>query len=152
MSYRTKQIRGKEYIFCDWRRKYVRLTPEEWVRQQFLHYLVEQLRYPSSLIAVEIALSTGRRADAVVYSKQLVPLVIIEFKADSVALTQDTLDQAAAYNRQLQVPYLILHNGINTIVGKIVPAINTPSAENIPIQNHTIEFLDNIPSYSSLIS
>lgn len=152
MEPKIKQINGKDYIFCNWRRKYVRLTPEEWVRQQFLHYLVEQLRYPSSLIAVEIAFSTGRRADAVVYSKQLVPLVIIEFKADSVALTQDTLDQAAAYNRQLQVPYLILHNGINTIVGKIVPAINTPSAENIPIQNHTIEFLDNIPSYSSLIS
>lgn len=140
MELKTKQIKGKDYIFCDWRRKYVRLTPEEWVRQQFLHYLVNYLHYPSSLIAVEITLSTGRRADAVVYTKQLTPLVIIEFKAETVTLTQATLDQASSYNRQLQVPYLILHNGVTTIVGKI----------STKQESQSIEFLDAIPSYETL--
>lgn len=140
MEPKIKQINGKDYIFCDWRRKYVRLTPEEWARQQFLHYLVNYLHYPSSLIAVEITLSTGRRADAVVYTKQLTPLVIIEFKAETVTLTQATLDQASSYNRQLQVPYLILHNGVTTIVGKI----------STKQESQSIEFLDAIPSYETL--
>lgn len=167
MTPKTKHIQGKEYIFCDWRHKYVRLTPEEWVRQQFLHYLVEQLNYPSSLIAVEIALASGKRADAVVYSKQLVPLAIIEFKAESVTLTQSALDQAATYNRLLHVPYLILHNGATTIVGKITPSsiLHPPSSilhpqSSIPsLQGEAggrlsspIEFLDTIPSYSALLS
>lgn len=140
MEPKIKQINGKDYIFCNWRRKYVRLTPEEWARQQFLHYLVNYLHYPSSLIAVEITLSTGRRADAVVYTKQLTPLVIIEFKAETVTLTQATLDQASSYNRQLQVPYLILHNGVTTIVGKI----------STKQESQSIEFLDAIPSYETL--
>ncbi|MCQ2345455.1 MAG: type I restriction enzyme HsdR N-terminal domain-containing protein [Paludibacteraceae bacterium] len=96
----------------------MRLTPEEWVRQQFLHRLVEELHYPHGLIAVEVQL-IGKRADAVVYNKQMEPLIIIECKREDVALTQQTLDQAVIYNRQLNVPYLILHNGPTTIVTHI---------------------------------
>ena len=122
---RTRVFNGKEQIFCEWRHRWVRLTPEEWVRQQLLHRLVEQLGYPASLIAVEVAFHLpsiqggdgGRllRADAVVYDSAMRPLVLIECKAESVPLTQKTLDQAITYNRKLNVPYLVLHNGVQTI-------------------------------------
>ena len=115
---------NKEQIFCEWHHRWVRLTPEEWVRQQLLHRLVEQLGYPASLIAVEVPLaivnrqSSNRklyRADAVVYDRQMTPMMVIECKAETVLLTQKTLDQAITYNRKLNVPYLMLHNGVQTI-------------------------------------
>ena len=122
---RTRVYNNKEQVFCEWRKRWVRLTPEEWVRQQLLHRLVEQLGYPASLIAVEVAFhlpslagtDEGRllRADAVVYTRTMQPSVLIECKAETVPLTQKTLDQALVYNRRLQVPYLILHNGPQTI-------------------------------------
>lgn len=117
---------------CPWRRKYVRLTPEEWVRQNFLRRMVEEYGYPANLIGVEVALQ-GKRADAIVYSQDLQPQVLIEFKAESVPLTQKTLDQAAVYNRQLGVPYLILHNGPQTIIAKV--------------SETEIAFLPEIPKY-----
>jgi len=97
----------------------VRLTPEEQVRQRFLHILVEQYNYPEALIAVEVQLSTGRRADAVVYNQNLTPLVLIEFKAETVTLTSKVLDQIACYNRQVQVPYLMLCNGKGVIIARV---------------------------------
>ena len=121
---RTRVYNNKEQIFCEWRHRWVRLTPEEWVRQQLLHRLVEQLGYPASLIAVEVPLaivnrqSSNRklyRADAVVYDRQMTPMMVIECKAETVLLTQKTLDQAITYNRKLNVPYLMLHNGVQTI-------------------------------------
>jgi type I site-specific restriction endonuclease len=115
---RTRIFNGKEQIFCEWRHRWVRLTPEEWVRQQLLHRLVEQLNYPASRIGVEVAftLNVKRfRADAVVYDAAMQPLVLIECKAETVPLTQKTLDQALVYNRSLHVPYLLLYNGPQTI-------------------------------------
>ena len=109
---------NKEQIFCEWRHRWVRLTPEEWVRQQLLHRLVEQLGYPASLIAVEQAIQVGeakKRCDAVVYDRQMTPIMVIECKAETVPLTQKTLDQAITYNRKLNVPFLMLHNGVQTI-------------------------------------
>ena len=109
---------NKEQVFCEWRHRWVRLTPEEWVRQQLLHRLVEQFDYPASLIAVEQAITVGeakKRCDAVVYDASLQPMMIIECKAETVPLTQKTLDQAITYNRKLNVPYLILHNGPQTL-------------------------------------
>ena len=115
---RTRVYNNKEQIFCDWRHRWVRLTPEEWIRQQLLHRLVEQLDYPASLIAVEQAINVGeakKRCDAVVYDRQMNPLMVIECKAETVPLTQKTLDQAITYNRKLNVPFLMLHNGVQTI-------------------------------------
>ncbi|MBO4249981.1 MAG: type I restriction enzyme HsdR N-terminal domain-containing protein [Paludibacteraceae bacterium] len=115
---RTRVFNGKEQIFCDWRHKWVRLTPEEWVRQQLLHQLVEQLEYPASLIAVEAAITIGevsKRCDAIVYDRTMQPLLLIECKAETVLLTQKTLDQAVTYNRKLNVPYVLLCNGVQTI-------------------------------------
>ena len=84
---RTRIQNGKEQIFCDWRHRWVRLTPEEWVRQQLLHRMVEQLGYPASLIAVEQAITVGdarKRCDAVVYNTLMQPLMLIECKAETV--------------------------------------------------------------------
>lgn len=115
---KTRLHNDKEQIFCEWRHRWVRLTPEEWVRQQLLHQLVEQLHYPASLIAVEAAIRVGevhKRCDAVVYNSAMQPLVLVECKAETVPLTQKTLDQALVYNRKLNVPYLLLYNGPKTL-------------------------------------
>ena len=96
----------------------MRLTPEEWVRQHLLHLLAESLDYPASRIAVEQAICVGeakKRCDAVVYDHTMHPLMIIECKAETVPLTQKTLDQAITYNRKLDVPYLLLYNGVQHI-------------------------------------
>ena len=80
--------------------------------------MVEQLGYPASLMAVEKAITVGdarKRCDAVVYDERLAPLMIIECKAETVPLTQKTLDQAVTYNRKLNVPYVLLHNGVQSI-------------------------------------
>ena len=132
-------------VFCPFRRKNVALTPEEYVRQNFLRQLVEQYHYPASLIAVEKALppiqqTSGnthrKRADAIVYSSSMLPLMIIEFKADSVPLTRETLDQIAVYNTQLNVPYLVLHNGRETVIARV--------------QDSQITFLDQLPEWNQL--
>ena len=136
---KTRLQNNKEQIFCDWRHRWVRLTPEEWVRQQLLHRMVEQLGFPASRIAVEIAITVGevhKRCDAIVYDGTMQPLMLIECKAESVPLTQKTLDQAVVYNRRLNVPYLILHNGPQTIA--------------VHIQGEQILFGSSLPAYSSL--
>ena len=115
---KTRLQNNKEQIFCEWRHRWVRLTPEEWVRQQLLHQLVE-LAYPASLIAVETAITVGeakKRCDAVVYDRAMQPLMLIECKAENVTLTQKTLDQAITYNRKLNVTYLLLYNGVQTFL------------------------------------
>ncbi len=115
---RTRVQNNKEQIFCEWRHRWVRLTPEEWIRQQLLHRMVSEEGYPASLIAVEQAITVGdvhKRCDAVVYDSAMHPLMLIECKAETVPLTQKTLDQAITYNRKLNVPYLLLSNGAQTI-------------------------------------
>lgn len=114
---RTRINKGKEQVFCDWRRKFVRLTPEERVRQTFLHSLVEDYGYPMNLISVEHSICVAgldKRCDAVVFSRTLLPLCIMEFKAPDVPLTQQVFDQVVVYNRKLQVRYLIVSNGKQT--------------------------------------
>lgn len=127
---------NKEQVFCEWRKKWVRLTPEEWVRQQLLRYLTEQLGYPVSRIAVEAFITVGevkKRCDAIVYNEQLQPIVLIECKAETVPITQKTLDQAVIYNRKLDVPYLILYNGLQTVC---VHISNQSTSTTIPTYNH----------------
>ena len=136
-------------IFCPFRRKYVAATPEEYVRQTFLHALVEQFGYPQSLTGVEVPIAVGagvdKRCDAVVYSRSLQPLMLIEFKAPEVAITQTTLDQAAVYNTTVHAPYLILANGKQTVVARI----DKQSADGE--QTEQIQFLNHIPSWNQLL-
>ncbi len=133
---------AKSQIYCPFRRKYVAATPEEYVRQTFLRALVEQYGYPQSLIGVEVPIAVGagveKRCDAVVYTKNLQPLMLLEFKAEHVALTTEVLDQAAVYNTTVHAPYLILANGKQTVVAHIN-------------EQRQITFLDYIPAWNQLL-
>ena len=103
-------------IFDPLRRKYVALTPEEWVRQHFVNYLQTEKNYPTSLMANEVSIklnSLSRRCDTVVYNNQLKPIVIIEYKKPDVTITQQVFDQIARYNSVLRVRYLIVSNGLS---------------------------------------
>ena len=134
-----KLLNGKQHIFCDWRRKFVRLTPEEWVRQNILHSLVEDFHYPSAMLAVEQPIRVGsvqKRCDAVIYSPTLRPVCIVEFKAESVKLTREVFDQVAVYNRSLQVDNLLISNGVTTCFCRVQPS--------------TYQLLEAIPTYNDL--
>ncbi len=107
--------REKPEVFDFLRRRYVALTPEEWVRQHFIHWLVEEKGYPKGLLGNEIALQCGSkrlRCDSVLYDRQKRPMMILEYKAPTVALTQQVFDQIASYNHLLHVDYLTVSNGL----------------------------------------
>lgn len=109
-----KIVAGKEMIFCSIRKRWMVITPEEWVRQNFLLYLNEVLGYPLSLIAVEKQLIFGdvkKRFDIVVYGKDSRPLIIVECKEMNVVLDEKTLQQALRYNISVKARYLIITNG-----------------------------------------
>lgn len=109
-----KNQSGKESIFCFIRKRWVVLTPEEWVRQNFLLYLTETLHYPASLIAVEKQLMVAdlkKRFDIVVYDKNAIPFMIIECKEMNVALAENTLQQVLRYNMKVQAKYVVVTNG-----------------------------------------
>jgi hypothetical protein len=111
---RIKNEKDKEFIFDEIRKRWVTLTPEEWVRQNFLQYLTIAKKYPASLIAVEKEIAMGdlkKRFDIVVYAKNTQPRMIVECKEMNVELNSKVLDQALRYNSALQVPYLIITNG-----------------------------------------
>lgn len=121
-SFNIKLIEQRKHIFDFIRKKFVILTPEEWVRQNFLRYLVDEKKYPATLIAVEKEFklnNLSKRSDAVVYNKWAKPFLIIEFKAPEVKIDQKVFDQIARYNMQLKVDYLIVSNGMNHYCCKI---------------------------------
>lgn len=108
-----KTEKGKEYIFCIIRKRWYIITPEEWVRQNFLNYLVHVLQYPASLIAVEKQLMIGelkKRFDIVVYRND-VPFMIIECKEMNVPLSEKTVLQVLRYNSNVQAKYIVVTNG-----------------------------------------
>ena len=103
-----------ELIFDDIRKRWLVLTPEEWVRQNFLQYLILVKKYPASLIAIEKEIKLGdlkKRFDIVVYDRNTKPWMIVECKEMNVPLDKTVLDQALRYNITLQVPYLVITNG-----------------------------------------
>ena len=105
---------GKEQVLCLIRKRWILLTPEEWVRQNFLLYLTEVLQYPASLIAVEKQLMLAdvkKRFDIVVYDKDAKPFMIIECKEMNVALTENTLQQVLMYNINIKARYIVVTNG-----------------------------------------
>lgn len=111
---KIKSQQGKEFIYDEIRNQWIKLTPEEWVRQNFLQYLIQVKKYPATLIAVEKEIKLGdltKRFDIVVYDKNTQPWIIIECKEMEVALDKQVLDQALRYNITLQVPYIVITNG-----------------------------------------
>lgn len=138
---RLEQRQGKPYIWDEWRNKMVRLTPEEWVRQHLMHYLVEHLGYPKQLLGTEIGLKVGtmsKRADALLYDRQLRPQMLIECKAPEVRLSDEVLMQAIRYNMALSVPYLLLSNGLEHV------------AYHIDYTEQSYHNLSEIPNYRQL--
>lgn len=128
-------------IFDVLRRKYVALTPEEWVRQHFVHFLIEHKGYPTALLANEIELRIGGkhlRADTLLYNKELRPHMLIEYKSPTIALTQKVFDQISAYNLLLHADYLIVSNGMQHICCRM------------DYEQNTYHFLEEIPDYSEL--
>jgi hypothetical protein len=128
-------------IFDVLRRRYVALTPEEWVRQHFVHYLTGHLGYPAALMANEVSLQCGDkqlRADTVVYNRELQPRMIVEYKAPSVAITPKVFEQISIYNMMLHVDYLVVSNGMDHYCCRM------------DYGQHKYVFLETIPTYSQL--
>lgn len=128
-------------IFDVLRRKHVALTPEEWVRQHFVHYLMEHKGYPKGLLANEVELHVGDkklRCDTLLYTKKLQPQMIIEYKAPEVELTQRVFDQISVYNMLLHVDYLIVSNGLQHFCCRM------------NYESNRYEFLTDIPDYGQL--
>ncbi|MCC6769157.1 MAG: type I restriction enzyme HsdR N-terminal domain-containing protein [Bacteroidia bacterium] len=123
-------------IFDVFRKRFVLLSPEEWVRQHMLHYMVGHLGYPPGLLGVEVSLRLHglvKRADIVLYDRKADPWMLVECKAAHVQLNQNVFDQAARYNVQMRVPYLVITNGnklmaaeINQQTGTIRPLQQMP--------------------------
>ncbi|MBL7924762.1 MAG: type I restriction enzyme HsdR N-terminal domain-containing protein [Bacteroidia bacterium] len=114
-SFRVRELGQSKQIYDSVRKRFVALTPEEWVRQNLLRYMSEVCRYPPALMAVEKLVKVNglsQRADIVVYNRQGKPWLIAECKSTSVKLSQDTFLQAARYNFTLEVPFLVLTNGL----------------------------------------
>ncbi len=116
---RVRNGNGKTEIFDDIRKKWFVLTPEEWVRQHVLNYLINVKKYPSSLISVEKEITLNdlkKRFDIVVYKKNLSPFLIIECKAPFIELNITTIEQAQRYNLILKANYLMITNGVSDFV------------------------------------
>lgn len=132
---------GKPMIFDNLRRIYVALTPEEWVRQNFTHYLMEQYDYPATLMANEASITlnnTRRRCDTVVYDRTLRPRMIIEYKAPTVKIDSKVFTQISRYNLVLRVDYLVVSNGLQHYCCKM------------DYTNNSYEFKQGIPPYHEL--
>ena len=132
---------GKNVIFDPLRRKFVALTPEEWVRQHFVNLLTEIKGYPKVLLANEVQLNlngTKKRCDTVLFDKNLQARMIVEYKAPHVEITQNVFDQITRYNMVLKVEYLIVSNGINHYCCRI----------DYTTMKYT--FLPDIPAYGEL--
>lgn len=103
-------------IFDILRRRHIALTPEEWVRQHFIHHLINNKGYPRELLANEVKLQIGEktlRADSILYTRELRPRMVIEYKAPSVAITKKVFEQVTSYNLLLHVDYIIVSNGLS---------------------------------------
>ncbi len=114
-EFRIKNEGDKLFIYDRCRRKYVALTSEEWVRQNMVEFLIQEKHYPSALMSNEITVEINqmkKRCDTIVYDVNCQPFVIIEYKAPEVPITQKVFDQIASYNLKLNVPILIVSNGL----------------------------------------
>ncbi|MDR2087230.1 MAG: type I restriction enzyme HsdR N-terminal domain-containing protein [Dysgonamonadaceae bacterium] len=141
-SLRIRKQGGKAYVFDRLRKHYVRLTPEEQVRQYFVSFLIEYKQYPEGLLSNEVSIELGnvkRRCDTVLYDKFLQPQMIIEYKSPEIPLTQQVFDQISRYNMSLQVPWLMISNGLQHYCCFI------------DREKKSYSFLKDIPQYGELI-
>ncbi len=136
-----KKSGNKLTVFDNLRRRFVALTPEEWVRQHFVNYLITEKKYPASLIANEIQINLNnqkKRCDSVIYNRAMQPLVIVEYKSPDTKITQEVFNQIANYNIVLKVEYLIVSNGVNHFCC------------HMDYEQMKFEYLSDIPLYNEL--
>lgn len=125
-DFKITDIDGKNYIFDIIRKKNLVLTPEEWVRQHIVRFLIEN-NYPPSLISIERQITFNqlkKRFDILVYNNQAAPIMLIECKAPEVKLSQETLNQIALYNTQFKVDYLFISNGLKHLICRYDKGLN----------------------------
>lgn len=140
-NFRIKKENDKLLIFDTQRKRYVSLTPEEWVRQHFIRFLIETRGYPAAYLAIEKQLNYNgmkKRCDAILYNERAMPVAIIELKAPTVKITQETFDQVAVYNSKLNVDFFMISNGLEHYCCKV----NTKDAR--------YDFFQLIPDYTTL--
>jgi hypothetical protein len=136
-EYKLKKADGKVWIFDGIRKKYIVLTPEEWVRQHFIHYLINELKYPRTLLKVEGGLvynQLAKRSDIVVFDRDGNPWMLVECKSPDLKLTDSTVRQASVYNSTLRSKYITVTNGlmhfcaeINWVEGKTIMRTSLPA-------------------------
>ena len=132
---------GKRQIFDPLRKSYVALTPEEWVRQHFVNYLLQYKGYPTTLTANEVGITLNgmsRRCDTVIYDKSLKPRAIVEYKAPTVKITKEVFAQISRYNLVLRVDYHIISNGLQHYCCRM------------NYENNSFTFLQEIPDYDTV--
>ncbi|MEI6866689.1 type I restriction enzyme HsdR N-terminal domain-containing protein [Flavicella sp.] len=137
-KFKIKNSENKRLIFDNLRKKYIVLTPEEWVRQHYVSYLINEKKYPESIIAIEKQLTINglkKRTDILIFNKNGLPDIIVECKAPSVKITQSTFDQIARYNLKLNAKYLVVTNGLSHFYCQIDK------------KKEVYTFLKDIPSY-----
>ena len=140
-DYKIRHHEGKTQIFDPMRRKFVALTPEEWVRQHFVNYLIVEKGFPKGRMSNECNINLNglkRRCDTVLYDEFLKPLVIIEYKAPEITLSQLVFNQIADYNMVLKVKYLIVSNGLKHYCCQI------------DYEHQKIQYIESIPDYKYL--
>jgi len=140
-SFKIKSELQRKLIFDSIRKKYIVLTPEEWVRQNFIRYLIEEKGYPASLIAVEKKVDVNllpQRSDIVLYNSNANPVMIVECKSAKIKITQDVFNQIARYNMKLRVPFLVVTNGLRHFCCYM------------DYEKKSFRFLEDIPEYKSI--
>ncbi|MBA4408447.1 MAG: type I restriction enzyme HsdR N-terminal domain-containing protein [Bacteroidota bacterium] len=142
-SFRIKNKEEKSLIFDSLRKKFVRLTPEEWVRQNFVQFLIQKKNYPVSLIAIEVGVKVNnnpQRADMIIFDRSGNPVLVAEFKAPEVKISQQSFDQIVRYNMQLKVKFLIVSNGMEHFCCRI------------NYSDNTYAFCTEIPDFSTILT
>ena len=142
-SFRIYGKEGYEMIFDTVRKKYVRLTPEEWVRQNFIQYLINEGKYPAGLMGIEVLwklFKVRKRIDILVHDRSGKPVMIVECKADDVKLDEKVFEQIVTYNLEFKVPYIVVTNGMTHLACKLSP------------EKTGYDYLNVIPLYEDLLS
>ncbi|MCL1821257.1 MAG: type I restriction enzyme HsdR N-terminal domain-containing protein [Prolixibacteraceae bacterium] len=140
-GFRISDEGSQTRIFDQFRRKWVALTPEEWVRQHMLRYMADFKNYPRALMAVEKKVDVNglsQRFDLLIYNRRGKPLLIAEFKSPDVKIDQRVFDQMIRYNTRLLAPLALASNGMNHFICKL------------DFENHSAEYLSEIPDYLSI--
>ncbi len=133
-SFRIIERDGKRMILDTLRRKYVRLTPEEWVRQNFVQYLIQEGLYPPGLIGIEVPAPFNRlkkRVDVLVYDRMGKPVMIVECKSYNLPLDESVFEQIATYNMKYNVPFLVVTNGMHHYACRLEAGSARPGYLNV---------------------